>query len=34
VGAGAVDVPVELGGITIHPGARLFSDDDGVVVVE
>jgi len=32
-GAGEVDVPVELGGITIEPGARLVSDDDGIVVV-
>jgi len=32
-GAGEVDVPVELGGITIRPGARLVSDDDGVVVL-
>ena len=32
-GAGEVDVPVELGGITIQPGARLASDDDGIVVL-
>jgi regulator of ribonuclease activity A len=32
-GAGEVDVPVELGGISIHPGARLVSDDDGIIVL-
>ncbi len=32
-GAGERDVPVELGGIVIHPGDHLFSDDDGIVVV-
>jgi regulator of ribonuclease activity A len=32
-GSGEVDVPLEFGGITIHPGARLVSDDDGVVVL-
>jgi len=33
-GAGEVDVLVELGGIAIRPGARLVSDDDGVIVLE
>ncbi len=33
-GAGEVDVPVEFGGITFRPGAMLYSDDDGVVVVD
>lgn len=29
----AVDVPVEIGGVAIHPGDLLFADVDGVVVV-
>jgi regulator of ribonuclease activity A len=33
-GAGEVDVPVEFGGVTFHPGGMLHSDDDGVVVLE
>ena len=32
-GEGEVDVPVTFGGITFTPGARLVSDDDGVVVI-
>jgi regulator of ribonuclease activity A len=32
-GEGEVDVPVTFGGVTFTPGARLVSDDDGVVVV-
>jgi len=32
-GDGEVDVPVTFGGITFTPGARLVSDDDGVVVI-
>jgi regulator of ribonuclease activity A len=32
-GDGEVDVPVTFGGITFTPGARLASDDDGVVVI-
>ena len=28
------DVPVEFGGITFEPGATLYSDDDGVVVLD
>lgn len=31
-GAGEVDVPVSFGGITFHPGAQLWSDDDGILV--
>lgn len=31
-GAGERDVPVAFGGVTFHPGAELFSDDDGVLV--
>ena len=33
-GAGEIDVPVEFGGVTFRPGAMLYSDDDGVVVVD
>lgn len=31
-GAGERDVPVTFGGVTFQPGARLYSDDDGIVV--
>jgi len=31
--AGQVDVPVRFGGVTFRPGAHLYSDEDGVVVV-
>ena len=30
---GQVDVPVTFGGVTFRPGAHLYSDEDGVVVV-
>ena len=33
-GAGEVDVPVEFGGVTFRPGATLYSDDDGIVVLD
>jgi regulator of ribonuclease activity A len=33
-GAGELDVPVTFGDITFTPGAMLFSDDDGIVVVD
>jgi regulator of ribonuclease activity A len=33
-GAGEIDVPVEVGGITVRPGALLASDDDGIVVLD
>ena len=32
-GAGAIDVPVTFGGVTFEPGAKLYADDDGVVVL-
>jgi regulator of ribonuclease activity A len=32
-GDGEVDVPVTFGGVTFAPGATLFSDDDGIVVL-
>jgi regulator of ribonuclease activity A len=32
-GAGEVDVPVKFGGIEFAPGAYLYSDEDGVVVL-
>ena len=32
-GAGAIDVPVTFGGVTFEPGAELYADDDGVVVL-
>jgi regulator of ribonuclease activity A len=32
-GEGELDVPVTFGGVMFHPGARVVSDDDGVVVL-
>jgi regulator of ribonuclease activity A len=32
-GTGQVDVPLTFGGVTFRPGAHLYSDEDGVVVV-
>jgi regulator of ribonuclease activity A len=32
-GAGEVDVPVDLGGVTATPGDRLWADEDGVLVL-
>ena len=32
-GGGELDVPVTFGDVTFHPGAALYSDDDGVVVL-
>jgi regulator of ribonuclease activity A len=32
-GAGAVEMPVVFGGVTFEPGATLYADGDGVVVL-
>ena len=32
-GEGELDVPVSFGGVTFSPGARVASDDDGIVVL-
>jgi regulator of ribonuclease activity A len=32
-GDGELDVPVTIGGVTFRPGARIVSDDDGIVVL-
>jgi regulator of ribonuclease activity A len=32
-GEGELDVPVTFGDVTFHPGARVASDDDGIVVL-
>jgi regulator of ribonuclease activity A len=34
LGAGELDVPVTIGDVTFRPGARVTSDDDGVVVTD
>ncbi|GER22728.1 putative 4-hydroxy-4-methyl-2-oxoglutarate aldolase [Zafaria cholistanensis] len=31
-GTGEVDVPVSFGGVIFHPGAMLWSDEDGILV--
>jgi regulator of ribonuclease activity A len=31
-GAGEVDVPLEIGGVTIRPGAMIWCDPDGILV--
>lgn len=33
-GAGEIDIPVDFGGITFRPGAMLYSDEDGIVVLD
>lgn len=33
-GEGELDIPVTFGGVTFRPGAMLYSDDDGVVVLD
>jgi regulator of ribonuclease activity A len=33
-GAGEVDAAVSFGGVTFRPGQRLWSDEDGVVVLD
>ncbi len=32
-GAGEIDVPVTFGGVTFTPGAPLYADEDGVIVL-
>jgi regulator of ribonuclease activity A len=32
-GAGEAEIPVDLGGVTITPGDRLWADEDGVLVL-
>jgi regulator of ribonuclease activity A len=32
-GAGEIDVPVSFGGVTFVPGALLYADEDGVIVL-
>jgi regulator of ribonuclease activity A len=32
-GAGEVEVPVSFGAVTFEPGAMLYADEDGVVVL-
>jgi regulator of ribonuclease activity A len=31
-GIGEVDVPVEFGGVLFRPGARLYADEDGILI--
>ncbi|WP_053385942.1 ribonuclease E activity regulator RraA [Leucobacter japonicus] len=31
-GAGELDVPVEIGGVTFRPGAQVWCDDDGILI--
>lgn len=31
-GVGELDVPVEFGGVVFRPGARLYADEDGILV--
>jgi regulator of ribonuclease activity A len=31
-GLGEIDVPVEFGGVVFRPGARLYADEDGILV--
>jgi len=33
-GLGEIDVPVTFGGVQFRPGQRLWSDDDGIVVLD
>jgi regulator of ribonuclease activity A len=33
-GVGEIDVPVEFGGVIFHPGSTLYSDDDGIIVLD
>jgi regulator of ribonuclease activity A len=33
-GAGERDIPVTFGGVTFGPGDEVFSDDDGIVVLQ
>lgn len=34
LGGGELDVPVSFGGVEFHPGAWLYSDEDGIVLSE
>lgn len=33
VGPGAINVPIQCGGVTVKPGDIIFGDDDGVVLI-
>jgi regulator of ribonuclease activity A len=33
-GAGEVDVVVHFGGVDFRPGAQVYSDEDGIVVLD
>ncbi|HYP46632.1 MAG TPA: ribonuclease E activity regulator RraA [Propionibacteriaceae bacterium] len=33
-GSGETGRPVDIGGVSFHPGARVFADEDGIVVLD